>query len=118
MLAAANGSGNKDQNLATTGQAAPGSTFKAFTMAGALEDHKVTPDETFQLPSQIVVADRTIGEAHGEGYGTLSASEIIKYSSNVGTIMIGQRLGATRFDQWVRRFGFGKPTRLSPERRT
>jgi cell division protein FtsI/penicillin-binding protein 2 len=88
----------------------PGSTFKAFTMAGALEDRKVTPDETFQLPAQIQVADRTIGEAHGEGYGTLTASQIIKYSSNVGTIMIGQRLGARRFDQWVRRFGFGKQT--------
>jgi cell division protein FtsI/penicillin-binding protein 2 len=88
----------------------PGSTFKAFTMAGALEDHKVTPNETFQLPAQIQVADRSIGEAHGEGYGTLTASQIIKFSSNVGTIMIGLRLGAKRFDQWVRRFGFGQPT--------
>jgi cell division protein FtsI/penicillin-binding protein 2 len=98
------------QNRAVQTSYEPGSTFKAFTMAGALEDHKVTPDTQFQLPAQILVADRWIGEAHGGSYGTLDASGIIKYSSNIGTIMIGQRLGATRFDWWVRRFGFGRQT--------
>ena len=57
-----------------------------------------------------MVADREIGEAHPRGYGTLTRAEILKKSSNVGTITIGQRLGADRFDQWVRRFGFGQPT--------
>ncbi len=98
------------QNRAVQTSYEPGSTFKAFTMAGALEDGKVTPDTVFQLPSALQVADRTITEAHGEGYGTLTASDIIKKSSNIGAVMIGQRLGATRFDQWVRRFGFGKTT--------
>jgi cell division protein FtsI/penicillin-binding protein 2 len=88
----------------------PGSTFKAFTMAGALSDGKVTPDTVFQLPATIQVADREIREAEGEAYGTLTAAQIIQKSSNVGTVMIGQRLGADRFDYWVRRFGFGKPT--------
>ena len=98
------------QNRAVQTSYEPGSTFKAFTMAGALEDGKVTPDTMFQIPAQIQVADRVIREAHGEGYGPLTASGIIQKSSNVGTVMIGQRLGADRFDQWVRRFGFGKPT--------
>src|SRR4051812_40770312 len=88
----------------------PGSTFKAFTMAGALSDGKVTPDTLFQLPESIRVADRVIGEAHDGSYGTLTASGIIQKSSNVGTVMIGERLGARRFDHWVRRFGFGEPT--------
>jgi cell division protein FtsI/penicillin-binding protein 2 len=88
----------------------PGSTFKAFTFAGALEDGKITPDTTFQLPAQIQVADRSIGEAEGESYGTRTAAGILQVSSNVGTIMIGQRLGADRFSQWVTKFGFGKPT--------
>ena len=88
----------------------PGSTFKAFTVAGALEEGKVTPDTTFNLAPTIHVADREIGESHPVGYRTLSTAEILKESSNVGAIMIGQRLGATDFDKWVRRFGFGKPT--------
>jgi cell division protein FtsI (penicillin-binding protein 3) len=88
----------------------PGSTFKAFTVAGALEEGEVTPDTSFNLPPTIKVADREIGESHAVGYRTLTTAGILKESSNVGAIMIGQRLGADDFDKWVRRFGFGKPT--------
>jgi cell division protein FtsI (penicillin-binding protein 3) len=88
----------------------PGSTFKAFTVAGALEQGEVTPDTSFDLPPTIKVADREIGESHPVGYRTLTTAGILKESSNIGAIMIGQRLGADDFDKWVRRFGFGKPT--------
>ena len=88
----------------------PGSTFKAFTVAGALEEGEVTPNTSFNLPPTIRVADREIGESHPVGYRTLTTAGILKESSNVGAIMIGQRLGATDFDKWVRRFGFGTPT--------
>jgi cell division protein FtsI (penicillin-binding protein 3) len=88
----------------------PGSTFKAFTVAGALEQHEVTPDTTFNLGPTIKIADREIEEAHAAGYRTLTTAEILKESSNVGAVTIGLRLGATDFDKWVRRFGFGKPT--------
>ncbi|HEX2088066.1 MAG TPA: penicillin-binding protein 2, partial [Solirubrobacteraceae bacterium] len=99
------------QNRAVGFNYEPGSTFKAFTVAGALEDRKVTPDTTFNLPPQIQVADRTIGESHPRGYATLSTAEILAQSSNVGAIVIGKdKLGAKRFDQWVRRFGFGRAT--------
>jgi cell division protein FtsI/penicillin-binding protein 2 len=88
----------------------PGSTFKAFTVAGALEAGEVTPDTSFNLPPTIHVADREIGESHPVGYRTLSTRGILEQSSNVGAIMIGQQLGARRFDYWVRRFGFGSAT--------
>ena len=99
------------QNRAVAFNYEPGSTFKAFTVAGALEDGKVRPDTMFNLPPQIQVADRTIGESHPRGYATLSTADILAQSSNVGAIIIGKdRLGAKRFDHWVRRFGFGKKT--------
>ncbi len=88
----------------------PGSTFKAFTMAGALEDGKVTPDTPFDLPAFVQVADRQIGEAQGEAYGRLTAAGILQKSSNVGMIKIGQLLGSRRFSRWVQAFGFGTPT--------
>ncbi|MCP9491109.1 MAG: penicillin-binding protein 2 [Solirubrobacteraceae bacterium MAG38_C4-C5] len=88
----------------------PGSTFKAFTVAGALEAGAVEPGTMFDLPPSIQVADRVIEESHPRGAVTLSTTEILAQSSNVGTIKIGQELGAPRFDQWVRRFGFGAPT--------
>ena len=98
------------QNRAVGFNYEPGSTFKAFTVAGALEDDEVTPETRFDLPPQIQVADRTIGESHPRGYVNLSVKEILAQSSNVGSIKIGMQLGAEKFDAWVRRFGFGKKT--------
>ncbi len=88
----------------------PGSTFKPFTVAGALEAGLVTPQTTFPLAPQIKVADRTIGENEPRGYETLSTAQILSQSSNVGAITIGLRLGERRFAQWVQRFGFGQLT--------
>jgi cell division protein FtsI (penicillin-binding protein 3) len=88
----------------------PGSTFKAITVAGALEDHKVTPDTSFNLPPQIVFADRTIKNAEARGWATMTTSEILAVSDNVGAITIGGLLGKQRFDYYVRKFGFGKRT--------
>jgi len=98
------------QNRAVGFDYEPGSTFKPFTVAGALMDHLVTPDTTFSFGSQIQVADRVIHNNNNEAGGTMSVSQILAQSSNVGTIMIGRRLGAQRFASWVDRFGFGKPT--------
>ncbi|HEX5909333.1 MAG TPA: penicillin-binding protein 2 [Thermoleophilaceae bacterium] len=101
------------QNRAVGSAFEPGSTFKAFTVAGALQDGKVTPETELDLPSQLQVADRTIGEAHDRGAVTLTTAQILAQSSNVGSVMIGQKLGPARFDHWVRKFGFGKPTGVS-----
>ena len=97
-------------NRATGATYEPGSTFKAFTVAGALEDGKVTPRTSFSLPPVLQVADREISDAHARGWETRDVAGILAESSNVGAALIGRRLGARRFDQWVRRFGFGKPT--------
>ena len=88
----------------------PGSTFKAFTVAGALEERLVTPRTKFTIGPTIQVADRVIGEAHDGGGGTLSVADILAQSSNVGTVTIGLKLGTEKFDAWVRRFGFSEPT--------
>jgi len=91
----------------------PGSTFKAFTVAGALSDGIVSPQTAFDLPPKIQVADRTIGEAEDRGEETMTTGDILARSSNVGAVTIGLRDGATRFDQWVHAFGFGRPTGIA-----
>ena len=88
----------------------PGSTFKAFTVAGALQDHVVTPNTVFDIPSILNVGDRQIHDAEGHGDEALSVREILKVSSNIGADEIGMRVGARRFDHWVHQFGFGAPT--------
>ena len=99
-------------NQATGFTYEPGSTFKAFTVAAALEDKLATPDTTFYLPPTIQVADRTIEESHDRGAVDLSVSQILAQSSNVGAVTIGLELGARRFSQWVDRFGFGETTEV------
>jgi cell division protein FtsI/penicillin-binding protein 2 len=104
-------------NRATGYTYEPGSTFKAFTVAGALEDRVVSPDTMFDLPPTLQVADREIGESHDRGYVSLSVADILAQSSNVGAVKVGLALneseGHERFDHWIRRFGFGTPTGIA-----
>jgi cell division protein FtsI (penicillin-binding protein 3) len=97
-------------NMATGFTYEPGSTFKPFTVAGALQDGLVTPDTIFDLPPTITLYDRTIEEAHERGPVSLTVADILAQSSNIGAVKIGLELGAERFDRWIRRFGFGEPT--------
>jgi cell division protein FtsI (penicillin-binding protein 3) len=88
----------------------PGSTFKAITVAGALQDGLITPNSLFGIPPMLQVYDRQIHDAETHGFETLSVADILKRSSNIGADEIGMKLGAQRFDYWVHRFGFGSPT--------
>jgi cell division protein FtsI (penicillin-binding protein 3) len=97
-------------NRATGFTYEPGSTFKAFTVSAALEEKLVTPTSEFTLPPTIQVADRVIEESHPRGTETMSVATILAHSSNVGSVEIGQKVGAEKFDKWIRRFGFGRPT--------
>ena len=102
--------GLRTQNRAVGFTYEPGSTFKAFTVAGALQDGTVTPDTPFDLAPQIQVADRVIGESHARGPVTLTTAQILAQSSNVGAITIGLRMGASASITGCSKFGFGQPT--------
>lgn len=97
-------------NKATGFNYEPGSTFKAFTVAAALEEKLVTPTSEFVLPPSIQVADRTIKDAEERGTETMNVGTILARSSNVGAVTIGLRVGAEKFSKWIGRFGFGSPT--------
>jgi cell division protein FtsI/penicillin-binding protein 2 len=89
----------------------PGSTFKAFTVAAALEEGKVTPETSFSIPSVYTYADRELRDAEDLGMGSMTVSEILKHSSNIGAVKIAGALGGSKpFDKWIHRFGFGKAT--------
>lgn len=100
----------ENQNRAVQSVYEPGSTFKAITVAGALEEKVITPDTTFDLPVTLQVSDRTIRDAEVRGPESLTVAQILAQSSNIGAVKIGIKLGITRFDGWVRRFGFGSST--------
>ena len=99
------------QNRAVGATYEPGSTFKAFTVAGALRTARSRPTRSSTSRRRSSVADREIRESHARGHG--HAARRARSSSsprNIGAVTIGLRLGAKRFDYWVRTFGFGKPT--------
>jgi cell division protein FtsI (penicillin-binding protein 3) len=90
----------------------PGSIFKAITLAGALHEKTVTPKTSFTVPDQLQVADRVIHDSSPHATAKMNVREIITKSSNVGTVMIGQKLGSEGLDKYVHRFGFGRKTGL------
>jgi cell division protein FtsI/penicillin-binding protein 2 len=98
------------QNRAVGFTYEPGSTFKVVAVSGGLQDGLITPDTPFNIPDQIQVADRTIHDDTEHPEETLTTSQILARSSNVGAIKIGKLEGAPLFNEWVHRFGFGSPT--------
>ncbi|MCO5315449.1 MAG: penicillin-binding protein 2 [Solirubrobacterales bacterium] len=98
------------RNIGTSYTYEPGSTFKPFTVAAALETGTVTPESTFTLPPSITLYDRTIEESHPRGTVNLSVGDILAQSSNVGAVTVGLELGGRRFSRWIDRFGFGRTT--------
>ena len=98
------------EDRATAFDYEPGSTFKAVTVAGALEQGLITPSTGFAIPDKIQVADRTIHDDTEHAEESLTTAQILARSSNVGAIKIGMLEGAASFNGWVHRFGFGAPT--------
>jgi cell division protein FtsI (penicillin-binding protein 3) len=95
------------RNRAVTDCFEPGSTLKAFLVAAALEEGVVTPNTVLDCEGgELTVADYVIHDS--KAYENLTVSQIIKYSSNIGAIKIGRRLGAERYNQYLQRFGFGE----------
>ncbi len=87
-----------------------GSTFKSIVVSGALQEGLITPDTGFEIPDQIELGGRTIHDDTEHAPESLTTSQILAQSSNVGAIKIGELLGAERFNSWVHRLGFGSPT--------
>jgi cell division protein FtsI (penicillin-binding protein 3) len=105
-------SNDERRNRALADVYEPGSIFKAITLAGALSEGAVSPETTFAVPDQLQVADRVIHDSSPHATEKMDVRQIITESSNVGTVMIGQKLGAEGLDEYVHRFGFGSKTGL------
>ena len=87
----------------------PGSTFKLITLAAAFEEHITRPGEMFDCQNGAVyVAGHRIRDH--KPFGLLTVSDILAQSSDVGAIKIALRLGAPKFYEYIRAFGFGTPT--------
>jgi len=97
------------KNRAVSDVYEPGSTFKIVTIAGALEEKLTRPEEVIDCQMGAIFLNGVRIRDH-KAYGMLSVNDILAHSSDVGTIKLGLRLGETRFDRYIRAFGFGSET--------
>src|SRR5205814_1775070 len=87
----------------------PGSTFKLITIAAAFDQGIVRPEEVFDCENGAVyVAGHRIRDH--KPFGLLTVSDILARSSDVGAIKIALKLGAPKFYDYIRAFGFGQLT--------
>ncbi len=95
------------RNRAVSDTFEPGSLFKAFLAAAALEEGVVRPSDSFFCENgSYVVYDRTIHD-HSK-HGWLTFQQIIKFSSNIGASKVGEKIGKERFYRYICAFGFGE----------
>ncbi len=88
----------------------PGSTLKPFTIAIALEEGVIQPDDEFDCEDGVWrVLDRNIHDFRP--HGVLSVREILRVSSNIGAAKIADRLGSAKLVSGLQRFGFGARTK-------
>lgn len=87
----------------------PGSIIKAFLLATALERNIVSPNMKFYCENGgYRLANHTIHDT--KKHGSMTVSDIVIMSSNIGAVKIGQELGYRRFSEYLSRFGFGSKT--------
>jgi cell division protein FtsI (penicillin-binding protein 3) len=89
----------------------PGSTNKVVTIAAALEAGLISPSTVLEVPGALVVDGQRYEDVHSHP-SSMTVAEIVRLSSNVGTILIARMLGQARFDAALREFGFGSETGL------
>ena len=88
----------------------PGSVMKVVTLAGALDDHAITPDYRFNETGTAVVGGFAIHNWDNRAHGMVTMTQVLENSLNVGAIRAQQMEGADRFFQYLQRFGMGSRT--------
>ncbi|RMI29123.1 penicillin-binding protein 2 [Nocardia stercoris] len=95
---------------AVTDSFEPGSVNKIITAAGAIEYGLTTPDEVLQVPGSISMGGVTVSDAWTHDVTPYTTTGVFGKSSNVGTLMLAQRVGEDRFADLVQKFGLGQRT--------
>jgi len=88
----------------------PGSTFKPFIMAAALDNKSVQPDDFYDEKGPVEIGGYTIKTWNNKYEGQISMTGIIEKSSNVGMVYVGERLGYKNIYSYLKKYGFGQAT--------
>jgi len=97
-------------NLSVSSPYEPGSVNKIVTAASLIEFGLSTPDEVLQVPGEIDMGGVTVHDAWEHGVTPYTTTGIFGKSSNVGTLMLAQRIGPQRYAEMLDKFGLGQRT--------
>jgi stage V sporulation protein D (sporulation-specific penicillin-binding protein) len=100
-------------NLPVNWEYEPGSTFKVVMAAAALQNNAVTMGQTFHCGGGMTVGGRPLhcwGKWAVQGHGNLNLGGILANSCNLGAAQVVQRVGASRYVEFLRACGFGRRT--------
>lgn len=92
----------------------PGSTYKTFTISGALEEGAISPSDTFFCDGGEQIEDRYI-QCHSHdygGHGMVDVSGALEKSCNDALMQIAAKEGISLFDKYQVLFGFGQSTNV------
>ena len=103
------GFGNSWLNMLYETQFEPGSTFKVFGLAAAIEEGQYNPNE-YYLSGQREIGDTTIYDWEKTGWGTITYNEGMQYSSNVLMMLLQDKVGSDKMLDYYKKFGFGQTT--------
>ena len=98
------------RNAAVSDLFEPGSVFKPLVMATALDLGLVTPQTTMEDRGPLRIGRFTIDTYDGKHHGTITMTEILEQSNNIGMVWVAQRIGKERLFAGLRRFGIGDRT--------
>ena len=97
-------------NLVVSSPFEPGSVNKVITASSVIEYGLSNPDEVLHVPGSIQMGGVTVHDAWDHGVMPYTTTGVFGKSSNVGTLMLAQRVGPERFYDMVRKFGLGQRT--------
>ena len=99
-------------NLVVSSPFEPGSVNKVVTASSLIEYGLSNPDEVLQVPGTIHMGGVSVHDAWNHGVMPYTTTGVFGKSSNVGTLMLAQRVGPERYYDMLRKFGLGQRTNV------
>jgi cell division protein FtsI (penicillin-binding protein 3) len=99
-------------NRAISNAYEPGSVNKIVTASAVIDKNLAAPDSTLDVPGSLRVSDKVVHDAWNHGAETFTTAGVFAKSSNIGTLLLAQKVGEQPYADMLKKFGLGQRTGL------